>query len=99
MRTIDSKILAILWDIPEVPNGIIWYHRLYINYHNTTRIYEIEVDPEYTLFFLEFLYPNQMVSISISATTGGGEGPQSAYASNTTAEAGIAHIVPNSKHA
>ena len=88
MRTIDPKILAILWDIPEVPNGIIQYHRLYVNYHNSSRIYEIEVDPQYTLFFLEFLYPHQTVSISVSATTGGGEGPQSGYVSNTTAEAG-----------
>ena len=86
--TIDSKILQISWTPPEVPNGIITYHRLYIDYTNTTRIYEIDVPPQYNIFFLEFLYPNQRVGISVSATTGGGEGPASSYVFNRTHEAG-----------
>lgn len=56
---------------------------------NSSRIYEIEVDAAFSLFFLEFLYPHQTVAISMTATTGGGEGPASAWVSNTTAQSGL----------
>ncbi len=82
-------ILEITWDIPAVPNGVIENHKLYIDYTNTSKIYEILVNPAYTIFLLEFLYPHQLVGISVSAITGGGEGPSSAKVFNRTAEAGI----------
>ena len=44
------------------------------------------IDPEYSAYFLRNLFPYQFVGISISTTTGGGEGPQSAFKFNRTAQ-------------
>ena len=88
MNTIDSMIMQASWTPPEVPNGIIEYYKLYVNFTNSTRLRKLRVDPEYTTFFLEFLKPYQLVGISISAVTGGGEGPATSFVFNRTHEAG-----------
>ena len=41
------------------------------------------------MFFLEFLNPYQKVGVSVSAITGGGEGPATSFVYNRTHEAGI----------
>ena len=90
VNTIDSMILEITWVPPEIPNGIIEYYKLYVNYTNSTKIRKLRVDPEYNVFFLEFLNPYQKVGISVSAITGGGEGPATSFVYNRTHEAGRA---------
>ena len=79
-------ILQIEWFQPEFPNGIIQYYTLYLNYTNSSNIYMKNIDPEYSAYFLRNLFPYQFVGISISTTTGGGEGPQSAFKFNRTAQ-------------
>ena len=71
-----------------IPNGIITYYTLYINYTNGSEICTRSVDSQLIVYLLEGLRPHQQVGISISATTGGGEGPQSAYVYNTTEQTG-----------
>ena len=72
------------WDPPLIPNGIITHYTLYINYTNGSDISTRSVDSQYIVYHLEELKPYQQVGISISATTSGGEGPQSDYVYNTT---------------
>ena len=67
-----------------IPNGIITHYTLYINYTNGSEISTRTVDSQFTLYLLEKLTPYQEVGISISATTGGGEGPLSQDVYNTT---------------
>ena len=55
---------------------------------NSTKIRKLRVDPEYNVFFLEFLNPYQKVGDSVSAITGGGEGPATSFVYNRTHEAG-----------
>lgn len=86
ISTVDSMILRIEWFQPEFPNGIIQYYTLYLNYTNSSNIYMKNIDPEYSAYLLQNLFPYQFVGISISATTGGGEGPQSAFKFNRTAQ-------------
>ena len=74
----------IQWEPPLIPNGIITHYTLYINYTNGSEISTRTVDSQFTLYLLEGLLPYQEVGVSISATTGGGEGPQSHYLYNTT---------------
>ena len=67
-----------------IPNGFITHYTLYINYTNGSEISTRTVDSQFTLYLLDELSPYQKVEVSISATTGGGEGPQSDYFYNTT---------------
>ena len=71
-----------------IPNGIISHYTMYINYTNSSEISTRNVDSQLTVYLLEGLTPHQLVGISISATTGGGEGPQSNYVYNTTEQTG-----------
>ena len=71
-----------------IPNGIITHYTLYINYTNGSDISTRSVDSQYIVYHLEELKPYQQVGISISATTSGGEGPQSDYVYNTTEQTG-----------
>ena len=71
-----------------IPNGIITHYTLYINYTNGSEISTRTVDSQFTLYLLEGITPYQEVGVSISATTGGKEGPQSDYVYNTTKETG-----------
>ena len=61
---------------------------MYIYYTNSSEISTRNVDSQLTVYLLEGLTPHQLVGISISATTGGGEGPQSNYVYNTTEQTG-----------
>ena len=70
------------------PNGIITCYTLYINYTNGSEISTRTVDSHVTLYLLEGLTPYQEVGVSISATTNGGEGPQSDYFYDTTEQTG-----------
>ena len=71
-----------------IPNGIITHYSLYNNYTNGSEISTRTVDSQFIVYLLEGLNPYQQVGISISATTGGGEGPQSDYVYNTTEQSG-----------
>ena len=73
---------------PAVPNGIIKHYNLYINYLNDTDVTKRIVDGSFTLHLLRNLNIFQLVGISISATTGGGEGPVSSYAMGRSGETG-----------
>ena len=71
-----------------IPNGVIIHYTLYIKYTNGSEIYSKNVGSMFTLYLLDGLSPYQQVGVSISATTGGGEGPQSDYVYNTTEQTG-----------
>ena len=73
---------------PAVPNGIIKHYNLYINYSNDTDMTKRIVDGSFTLYLLGNLNIFQLVGVSISATTGGGEGPMSSYATGRSGETG-----------
>ena len=88
VSTVNSSSLLIQWEPPLIPNGIITYYTLYINYTNGSEISTRTVDGQFTIYLLEELTPYQQVGVSISATTGGGEGPQSDYVYNTTEQRG-----------
>ena len=84
----DAFSLLIQWEPPLIPNGIITHYTLYINYTNGSEISTRTVDSQFTLYLLDRLSPYQEVGVSISATTGGGEGPQSDYFYNITEQTG-----------
>ena len=84
----DAFFLLIQWEPPLIPNGIITHYTLYINYTNGSEISTRTVDSQFTLYLLEGLTPYQDVEVSISATTGGGEGPQSNNVYSTTEQTG-----------
>ena len=84
----DAFSLLIEWEPPLIPNGIITHYTLYINYTNGSEISTRTIDSQLTLYLLNGLSPYQEVGVSISATTGGGEGPQSDYFYNTTEQTG-----------
>ena len=88
MTAIYYSSLLIQWEPPLIPNGIITHYTLYINYTNGSEISTRIVDSQFTLYILERLSPYQEVGVSISATTGGGEGPRSHYLYNTTKRKG-----------
>ena len=88
VSTVNSSSLLIQWEPPLIPNGIITHYTLYINYTNGSEISTRTVDSQFTLYLLEELTPYQQVGVSISATTGGGEGPQSDYVYDTTEQRG-----------
>lgn len=74
------------WDPPRAPNGIITQYTLYIGYENGT------VDVFYTngetrSFNITNLYPFQIISIDISASTRIGEGPLAPRIEVQTAQA------------
>ena len=71
-----------------IPNGIITHYTLYINYTNSSEISTRNIVSQFIAYHLEELKPYQQVGISISATTSGGEGPQSDYVYNTTEQTG-----------
>ena len=77
-------MLLIEWSPPAIPNGIIQHYTLYINYSSYTNLSVSEVDSQFHLFSINNLTPNQLVGVSISASTVVGEGPLSPYIFNTT---------------
>ena len=80
----SSSAILLQWQPPLLPNGIINHYTLYINYTNSSEISTRSVDDQYTLYLLDGLSVNQEVGVSISSTTGGGEGPRSSYVFSTT---------------
>ena len=85
---VGESSLLIQWEPPLIPNGIITHYTLYVNYTNGSEISTGTVDGQFTLYLLEGLTLYQQVGVSVSATTGGGEGPQSCYIYNTTEQIG-----------
>ena len=71
-----------------IPYGVITHYTLYINYTNGSELSTRTVDSQFTLYLMEGLTPYQQVGVSLSATTSGGEGPQSDYVYNTTKQSG-----------
>ena len=71
-----------------ISNGIITHYTVYINYTSGIEISTRTVDSQFTQYLLEGLSPYEEVGISISATTSGGEGPQSDYFYDTTEQTG-----------
>ena len=63
-------------------------YTLYINYTNGSQIATTVIDGQFNAYLMEGLAPYQLVGISISATTVGGEGPQSNYTFNRTQQSG-----------
>ena len=84
----DSTSLLIEWKPPNTPNGIITHYTLYINYTNDSQIATTLIDGQFNIYLLEGLIPYQLVGISLSATTAGGEGPQFDYFFNKTEDSG-----------
>lgn len=78
-----SFSLLIEWLPPTVPNGIITHYTLYINYSNGSEIVNIIVDGQFNLYLLENLFSQQLIGVSMSASTEEGEGPNSNYILNT----------------
>ena len=86
---VDSTSLLAGWQLPTTPNGIVTHYTLYINYTNGSKIFIKVVESQFSLYLIEGLSPYQLVSVSISATTLGGEGPLSSTVYNTTHETGL----------
>ena len=84
----SSYSVLVEWLPPEVPNGIITYYFIYINYKNGTED-KRQVNAKCSLYQLEELKPYQKVGIRISASTIAGEGLISAEKSTRTNEAGL----------
>ena len=72
-----------------MPNGIITHYNIYIDFTNGTNITTSSVLGDSTLYLLDQLSVFQLVGVSISAITGGGEGPMSSYVFNRSAETGM----------
>lgn len=75
----DLQSVLIQWIPPLIPNGIINHYNIYINYTNGTDIDSRNASSNATYYLLRQLKVYQLVGISVSATTGGGEGPMSPY--------------------
>ena len=88
VSVVNSSSLQIQWEPPLIPNGIITHYTMYINYTNGSEISIRTVDSQLILYHLEGLTPYQLVGVSLSAATSGGEGPQSDYVYNTTEQTG-----------
>ena len=86
---VDSTSLLAGWQLPTTPNGIVTHYTLYINYTNGSKIFIKVVESQFSLYLIEGLSPYQLVGVSISATTMGGEGPLSSTVYNTTHETGL----------
>ena len=85
----DSVSVLIQWQPPHIPNGIITHYNIYVNFTNGTNITTNSVLGDSTLYLLDQLSVFQLVGVSISAITGGGEGPMSSFVFNTSAETGM----------
>ena len=85
----DSVSVLIQWQPPHMPNGIITHYNIYIDFTNGTNITTNSVLGDSTLYLLDQLSIFQLVGVSISGITGGGEGPMSSYVFNTSAETGM----------
>ena len=85
----DSVSVLIQWQPPHMPNGIITHYNIYIDFTNGTNITTNSVLGDSTLYLLDQLSVFQLVGVSISAITGGGEGPMSSFVFNTSAETGM----------
>lgn len=88
LLSVSSTEMIIQWKPPLIVNGLISHYTLYTNYTNGSDISTTIIDSQYNRFILRWLSPYQLVGVSLSATTGGGEGPLSVYKFNRTDEAG-----------
>lgn len=88
LLSVSSTEMIIQWKPPLIVNGLISRYTLYTNYTNGSDISTTIIDSQYNRFILRWLSPYQLVGVSMSATTGGGEGPLSVYKFNRTDEAG-----------
>lgn len=81
---IGSSFLLVEWSPPTVPNGLILHYTLYINYSSSSNVSVSFVDSQFNIFFINNLTQNQLVGVSISASTVAGEGPPSPFVFTTT---------------
>ena len=84
----DSSSILIHWLPPPLPNGIIKWYDLYINYTNNSDITRVIVNGDSNIYFLDDLHEYQLVGVSISASTEVGEGPASSYKFNRSGKTG-----------
>lgn len=83
--------LLIEWKPPLIPNGLISSYTLRIDYTNHSKIYSASVGSDIDFFLLGFLYPHQLVGVSVSASTGGGQGPFTDFEFNRTRQSRELH--------
>ena len=84
MQSVDAMNLLISWWPPQTINGIITDYTINIDYTNHSKIYSVTVASNIEFFILGFLYPYQLVGVSMAASTGGGQGPFSEFEFNRT---------------
>lgn len=84
VQSVDAMNLLISWQPPQQINGIISSYTINIDYTNHSKIYSVVVGSDIEFFILGFLYPYQLVGISMAASTGGGLGPFSDFEFNRT---------------
>ena len=87
MISVSTTSVRVQWKPPSIPNGVIISYSLYftVTYNNQNHSFLRVVIPT-DQYLLGDLQPYQLVGISILATTGGGEGPQSEYVYGRTSE-------------
>lgn len=78
-------MLTMEWESPNVPNGVITYYTIYLQYDDEiTSI--ISVSGNTTTFSLSDLQPYTLVRLQVSANTSAGEGPLSTVRETRTAQ-------------
>ena len=89
---LSSTTVHVQWNPPLTPNGVIVFYTIYVNGApklNVTAIAGVQSSP------VDGFSPNQMLRITLSASTKMGEGPQTVPHTVTTHESGnlmqIAH--------
>ena len=78
--------VTVQWSPPSVPNGIITHYTIHIHYENGTHNV-FSVDGQSTSYNITDLFPYQIISVDIAASTVIGEGPHSLQLEVQTAQA------------
>ena len=84
MTAVSPFALEIQWSPPAVPNGIIVSYTVYSNGTPVVNVSGSEVN-----YLLDGLSPYQEISVSVSASTKIGEGPQSEQKTTRTQQTGM----------
>ena len=78
--------ITVQWSPPIVPYGIITGYTIYVDYENRTHDV-FYVDGQSTSYNITGLFPYQIISVDIAASTVIGEGPHSLQLEVQTAQA------------
>ena len=84
VTAVSPFALEIEWNIPTLPNGAITNYTIYTNSVSID-----SVNGSHTSYVYNGLSPYQEVSVSVSASTAVGEGPQSIETTTRTRESGL----------